>query len=132
MSRELEKSEEDRADTEWQRNCEEEGNTTDVLPPDDSIFEDIEHVEFLQVVSNELSSTSTARLLTHAACVASTSFVSQAAMTPTSLDALAALLSLKSSPFSFALKHCAASLAVLFAQEETLKSVQYCRTVKFA
>jgi len=59
--------------------------------------------------------------LTHAACVASSSFASQAAMTPTSLDALAALLSLKSSPFSFALQHCAASLAVLFAQEETLK-----------
>ena len=35
---------------------------TDVLPPDESIFEDKEHVEFLQVVSNELSSTSTARL----------------------------------------------------------------------
>lgn len=69
--------------------------------------------------------------LTHAACVASSSFASQAAMTPTSLDALAALLSLKSSPFSFALQHCAASLAVLFAQEETLKSVQYCRTVLY-
>ena len=35
---------------------------TDVLPHDESIFEDKEHVEFLQVVSNELSSTSTARL----------------------------------------------------------------------